>query len=177
MTAKYSWVTGFRNHGVDATDAAQELERIRTAQGKLTAEIVVRESSAESSPLHNVFVWDDARAAHLYRSQQANALIRCLVVADENVDEPQHRVYVLTRCNGEDGTYEPMSVVVTDSALLADAVDHLKRELISAQRSLSEIKRLADRHAQGDKRLFAMLDATQKGLGRAVSGIEKYQPS
>lgn len=66
-------------------------ERIRelTVQhgGTLTAEIVVEDARATSSPLHDAFEWDNRQAAHEYRLEQARALIRCLRVVVEPVGD------------------------------------------------------------------------------------------
>lgn len=46
------------------------------AEGRLSADAVVREAADPSSPLHDYFEWDESEAAHKYREAQARALIR-----------------------------------------------------------------------------------------------------
>lgn len=50
-------------------------------RGKLTPDAVVKEATKKESPLHSYFLWDDKRAAHEFRKEQARELIRgCYLV-------------------------------------------------------------------------------------------------
>ena len=56
------------------------LNRIANAHhGRLTPELVVRDARDRKSPLHKLFEWDDSKAAHAYRIEQARRVItiRC----------------------------------------------------------------------------------------------------
>jgi hypothetical protein len=66
-----------------------ELERIRAGnrRGVLIPQEVVEAARARASPLHDCFEWDDSRAAHEHRLNQARQLIREIdVVFDEHDD-------------------------------------------------------------------------------------------
>lgn len=66
---------------VDPQIAGEELEKIRGHNsGDLSAEAVVKSAEPKASPLHDVFEWNDAKAGHEYRLQQANSLMRAIVV-------------------------------------------------------------------------------------------------
>lgn len=53
------------------------LERLAAANGGcLTPEMVVQEASAEDSPLHDEFEWNDTKAGAAFRLEQARAVIR-----------------------------------------------------------------------------------------------------
>lgn len=57
-------------------DVRKALDEISAKySGKLTPEIVLKEAKPESSPLHDEFTWDNSRAGHLYRLEQAKQLI------------------------------------------------------------------------------------------------------
>lgn len=59
----------------------ERLERIRLRNnGVLTPEAVVADAASKSSPLHSEFEWNDKRAAHQYRLDQARELIRKVTV-------------------------------------------------------------------------------------------------
>lgn len=45
------------------------------ADGRLTADMVLKDAKKQSSPLHGEFEWDDAVAGHKYRLEQARDLI------------------------------------------------------------------------------------------------------
>lgn len=48
--------------------------------GRLTAEAVVADARKKTSPIHDVFEWDDSKAAHSYRVGQARQLIASVEV-------------------------------------------------------------------------------------------------
>lgn len=58
-----------------ATVMRAKLAEIEKRDGKLTPEAVVTEARSERSVLHRMFVWDDGKAAALYRLDQARTLI------------------------------------------------------------------------------------------------------
>lgn len=72
---------GHRNTRQAAID---ELSRIaKEGGGRLTAAEVVQHARDPASPLHHLFEWDDEKAAHEHRLDQARALIRsCQVVVE-----------------------------------------------------------------------------------------------
>ena len=85
-----------RQWGVSAQIAGEELERIESRDGEITPRAVVEEARPEGSKLHNVFEWDDEKAAEQYRLTQASHFIRCIVVRpmpEDKVKEPV-RMYI-----------------------------------------------------------------------------------
>ena len=57
----------------------ETIDRIRSLEekdGTLTAESVLNDAANPASPLHSHFQWDDSKAAHAYRIDQARTLIR-----------------------------------------------------------------------------------------------------
>jgi len=52
------------------------MEELETPEGTLTPELVVGAAAKEESPLHRHFEWDDGKAAHQHRLEQARSLIR-----------------------------------------------------------------------------------------------------
>lgn len=56
---------------------AASIETIRKSnKGRLTPFLVVTAASKKDHPLHPVFEWDDGKAAHQYRLDQARDIIR-----------------------------------------------------------------------------------------------------
>jgi len=47
--------------------------------GKLSNEQLLHAAEAQDSPIHDLFVWDNKRAAHLYRLRQAARILRSYV--------------------------------------------------------------------------------------------------
>ena len=60
-----------------------EILRVEQQKG-LTAEALLEEASKKSSPLHDLFEWDNSEAGHLYRLQQARVVINEVKVIIEN---------------------------------------------------------------------------------------------
>ncbi len=55
---------------------ASALRALEDENGRLSPDIVVKAAENPDSPLHDYFEWDDAKAAHAHRLQQARQLIR-----------------------------------------------------------------------------------------------------
>ena len=76
----YNWKINSFGKKISAEDAVRELERITVIYGKLTPEIIVKESMKQNSVLHSLFEWDNDKAAFNYRLQQARQLINNIEV-------------------------------------------------------------------------------------------------
>lgn len=58
------------------TEVIERIKQLENENGELTTEVVIEDAKDENSPLHNYFQWDDAKAAHEWRKEQARRLIR-----------------------------------------------------------------------------------------------------
>lgn len=136
---------------VDAQVAGEELERIRTSRnGRLTQEDVVEEARPKTSPIHDAFEWNDKRAAHKWRLEQASYLIRQItVVYDEAPAAEPIRAFVNVK-RGEDRSY------VSTAQALSDA--DLRRQVVAA--AWFELRAWRKRHAELIEfaRVFALID-------------------
>lgn len=127
---------------VDAAAAAAELERIRKAKGgRLEAQDVVAEAAEPKNPLHDAFEWDDTKAAHEHRLEQARNIIRTLRVRRTGDDAPR-RVYLHIRSPKESG-YMTAVQVLSDEHLYKIALADAIKALRGLQSRYSEIKELA----------------------------------
>lgn len=80
QTSVYQWRPRMK-FNIDPQVAGIELEKIRGHNsGDLSPEAVVKSAEPETSPLHALFEWDDAKAAVQQRLSTANLLIRSIVV-------------------------------------------------------------------------------------------------
>ena len=89
----YQWSEGFNDLGKNARACADRLEAVRhDAGGVLYAQDVVADAAKDGSPLHPFFEWNDKRAAHAYRLEQATVLVRAIVVrrSKERPDRQRH---------------------------------------------------------------------------------------
>lgn len=132
--------------GVSAVTAAEELDRIRAARGELTAAAVLDESRPEDAPLHAAFEWDDSKAAEHYRLQQSRQLIKAVVVIEKRVDASEvecSRFHLVSGAARGSTQYLPTEVVAQDVDLFADALRRLEADVVSAQRSVQNLERVA----------------------------------
>lgn len=86
--------------GGTAPDTAPEILRralaeIEDGSGRLTPDVVLAHAQAPTHPLHDRFEWDNEKASHQYRIEQARALIRSVQVVitiDHHTISPSYYV-------------------------------------------------------------------------------------
>jgi len=89
------WRNGFRGSGkVDAKDAFDECERLRLAEGDLSAQSIVDAAKAKDNALHPLFEWNNRKAAHQHRLYQARTMVRAFVVTYEHAPKSPAPAYV-----------------------------------------------------------------------------------
>ena len=130
---------------VDANDAHDELESIRMKTGRLDAENVVEESRPETAVLHPCFEWDDSVAAEKYRLQQANGIIRSIIVRQVPVGggEKQEAIEVRAFVHIEKENYQPLKIVLADKDLKRDMMRTALRELTSFEEKYRKLELVA----------------------------------
>lgn len=78
--SKYEWKIKSLARGINPDLAVAELERIENVYGSLTPEIILNASEPVDAILHDLFEWNDSRAAHNYRLQQARTILNNIEV-------------------------------------------------------------------------------------------------
>lgn len=122
-----------------------ELERLVEHIGDRAAldpEDIVSRATPVSSPLHNYFEWDDRKASHQYRLQQARALIRAIVTILPAVDTEPVRAFIsLSDLRGKQGgSYVATATVLSDEEMYAQARADGITALVGMQKRLRYIK-------------------------------------
>ena len=84
---KYDWGT-FTGLSVSAQAAGEVLERIESEHGAVSKKAFLEASRPADSPTHELFEWDDEKAAEKYRLKQSGRYIRDLKVTVVTL-EPQ----------------------------------------------------------------------------------------
>ena len=140
---------------VDAQIAGEELERIRVQHnGRLTQDDVVTEARDKASPLHPAFEWNDKKAAHQWRLEQASYMIRSItVVMDETRVESEPVRAFVNVVRDEDRSYTSLAHAMSD--------EELRRQVIAA--AWAELMAWRKRHAELVEltRVFAVIDEVQ----------------
>lgn len=123
---KYYWKMKGLAKGVDPSIAAEELKRLQNLHGTVTPELIVREAEKKRSPLHNIFEWDDEKAAYNHRLQQARILlnnIQVTIITDGKSREIS--VYeITTRKEGYKSidTFTPDDIEFVRNGILQDLI-------------------------------------------------------
>ena len=119
----------------DAEAAVAELERIRSAAGRLHARAVWIHSTSPDNYFHGEFTWDNDEAANKCRDMEAAHLIRSVVILG-TPDVPQHRYYHHVVIEDRNA-YVPLPEVLRDSALRAQVMIEIRRALSQAMSKLA----------------------------------------
>lgn len=117
--------------------------------GRLLPEAVVEEARDEKSPLHGAFCWDDTKAAHLYRLDQAQRLIRKFHVTIKDAGEAiKVPVFIGVSSDREKGKAEnPYRLavdVLKDKNLISVAENDALEQLKGVRNRYSYLKRFSE---------------------------------
>ena len=125
-------------------DAQKVYEEL--GEDNLTPEEILEKAKDPDSELHKCFEWDDSKAAHLYRLQQARTIVQNLVFVPEKKNEPPVRVFY--NLTFEKAEYHPTKLILKKpdeyEALLQKALGELrafqaKYQMISELQSIFEM--------------------------------------
>jgi len=138
MKMIYQW--GAIKYKVDAQTAGLEVERIASIK-PLTAEAIVEESESIDSPLNPIFEWDNEKASHEWRKQQARVMLANLVTVQIGITPIEAtRAYVnVTRSDGE---YTGIDVVVKSTTLSERLIQQAISELNAYRKKYANVLEL-----------------------------------
>ena len=114
---------------------ASELGKVLESLGEdFTAEDVVKVAKKKRSPIHNLFEWDDAKAGHQYRLEQARHHTRHLDVSivkcgEKSTTRAFHNVTIVTEEDEKKRRYVSMSAIHEDEDLRQQVIDKALTEL------------------------------------------------
>ena len=136
-----------RTRGLSADTASQALKRIEDRDSELTAEAVVKDAMPKRSTLHKFFEWDDSKAGHQYRLEQARYLIRHFIIEVEDT-KVATRSWVMVRKGDKSEQVYRDTIIVMDTPefreqLVGRALDDLNswRRKHAAVVAVAEISR------------------------------------
>lgn len=132
---KYQWKIASLAKGIDPQKAIEEIEKIESLFGSITPETILEASSDESSVLHSLFQWDDSKAAHQFRLQQARTILNNVQVkVISNGEERVIPVFEIVKAEGE-RVYKSIQVMSKDD--IEYVMMSAKREIVSLRNKLS----------------------------------------
>lgn len=117
LAKSYKWKAGAGEFkGYDAALIFGALEGVRKVYGELKPQHIVEAARSDDSPLHDIFPWDDVRAAQIGREAIAARLVRSLHVTIVTPDRGSIDTRAFTSRRDKEAT-GGRSYIVTSSAL------------------------------------------------------------
>jgi hypothetical protein len=144
---KVSWRAGFQ-FKADPNLAWKAIEKVREDYGgDVPPEALVEAARARKHPLHNDFIWDDAEAANVQRTETSRCIIRSLVIIREESSQPC-RVYETAILKGTEKehsrkVYRTMEDIMADPQSRKDLLKRALGELESFQKRYHQLEKLA----------------------------------
>lgn len=121
--------------------------------GSATAEQVVQFSAKPDAPLHESFEWDDSKAGHQYRLQQARRYISLIVIeAPKTTPEAvtlSMRKYVAIQEEEGLKRYRPILEVALEPDKMAQIIEECRAHLMSVQQKFAgflEVSEFSERY-------------------------------
>lgn len=126
-----------------SAEVARELEAIRKRhRGILRPGDVVEYARDQKTALHELFEWDDGKAAEEYRLEQARQVIRCTVHLIED-EQPPVRAYVSLQDDRKAGnSYRSIEEVLASPKLREALLSQALREANSWQKRYERLNEL-----------------------------------
>ena len=149
-----------RSWNVSAQVAGERLKEIESRDGSITPQAVVDDARPEDSVLHNVFEWNDEKAAEAYRIHQAGNFIRCIVVVPEKNDTVKEPVRLFINTNPTDdgqkktGSFISLRTAMENPESRKVILSNAKHEMQVFRKKYSDLKELSA--------VFAAIDETLK---------------
>jgi len=110
---KFKARTGFPFPRKDAQKVGEELELVK-AKGVLNPQSVLERAKNKKSILHNLFEWDDTKAAEEYRIKQAmnivSNIIEVTIIKGEKVEE---RAFFSVTVKKDENVYVSLTEAIT----------------------------------------------------------------
>lgn len=134
----YEWKG--RKYSVSADIVGKEIEKIERENGEVTSRSLVDAARPTTSALHDLFEWDDTKAAESYRIHQAGKVLCSLSIVCEDTPEPTTvRAYMNVADEADNPTRRTGSFINMQDAFS----DKKKRDLILrvAIRELKELRK------------------------------------
>lgn len=167
MAATFSWYPTARYSAqADPQEVGEELERIRSRDGKITVDAMLDSARSPVSPLHQFCEWDDAIAGENYRKDQLRKVARSLCIT--HLDRDPHRAFVHcgNPASGEQGYYQRTEVAVRNVDEYELVFRSARMRLNEAQRAIAELLRVADVTA-------TVLTPQRKAVAKADKALTK----
>lgn len=141
----YSWGDGFKPK-MNANIVGGVIEQIEQRDGCITKESFLNESRPIEAPTHDLFEWDDSKAAEKYRLHQATTTIgnlRIVHVTSEN-EEVMVKAFVNVSAVSDSAAYKNITLALQEDNDRENILNRIKGELDALIQRNKNIEELAD---------------------------------
>lgn len=144
MASKFRYAAGFRAP-VPAHKVGPELFKLADGRGiaGLQPDEVVKAAESSRSPLHKIFEWDNGRAGHEFRLEQARRLIRHIRVTITYPNQKPKEVRVFFNLKDGEG-YRRIVEIEKEEDLRTRMLTLAAGEVASARSKLAELKGMGE---------------------------------
>lgn len=166
---RYVWKHGYSARGMEANVIGAYLDRIQSKEA-LTPKIIVENARSPKSPIHRVFEWDDSAAAEKWREEQAQHLIRhiVIIVSDDADELKQGPAYVSVVIDKQQ-QYVPTMVAIKSPDLRSQMLEYALRDLQAFEKKYREVFELQE--------VMGVIHATVGKLGASLTSSSHAQPA
>lgn len=113
--------------------------------GELRPRDVVDAAKDPASPMHTAFEWDDQKAAHQHRLNQARQLVRSIRVVDSAEEgEPIRRAFLSIPGGPNGQAYRPLEAVKNSVDLQIAALRAAERDIAAIERRYRDIQEICE---------------------------------
>lgn len=118
------------------------ITKLTESDGAHVADGLVKASKPASSPTHHLFEWDDTKAGHLYRLEQARRLIQSIDIRFTEDSEPV-RAFPSVRF-GSERHHVPMMKVLSSKEMTAALLEEAKHEAAEWARRYDRLQTVSE---------------------------------
>jgi hypothetical protein len=139
----------------------ENLAKIADAnEGELKPEAVVEAARSNRNPLHKFFEWNDERAAHLHRINQARTLIRSVHLVDDRVESGSIRAYESVALRGG-VSYRSAGAIAGSMQFQLAVLEAMEKEAVAFQRRYSEFAEICSDVRKAEEKIKARIAAAK----------------
>ena len=144
-------------------------------EGELVPSVVLAEASLPECPIHELFEWNDSKAAHQHRLNQSRKLCREVrIVYREHPRKLYHCELQMKERGGREGSYQLGEDLVTDEVRFQAAFDALVVRCDRAYTAAVELETIA-RSKNVTNGLFLVLVTFLSRAKRTCDKLRKQQ--
>ena len=111
---------------------SKSMHEIKAKYGAITPDNVIEYAKNPDSPIHNLFEWDNDKAAYNWRVWQARKMIaECTITVETGTVREFHNVFVADDLDNEDvgkRQYVSFTEIVTDDSLKNQMLQNAKND-------------------------------------------------